>query len=272
MGITHSRPSHHASGLVYRRYKYGKERVFLPVGGEVCVFGSLGFQLLCQNIFFRIVRRGLCLRFFYGIFSLQLGCQTVGFRHVLENFGSLVGRPEFERCRSLKEFPHTFRLLDSWQLHEDTAGIAHFLDIWLRNAETVHPVPEHLERIRDGAFRLSADKADDFSIGGFEFLVLGLVLPVQTYEYVGQPLAVRAFAPGFFEQRDEIRSGSLAAFQGSGESLLVFGRHAVFGESLHDILQLHLKHHVHTALEVESEVYLLFPDIIESVTEVYLLG
>ena len=86
---------------------------------------------------------GRCLTFslLFGI-----GCETgIGLNEIVVNLVGLIGLPELKIGRALKQFLHTLRLLDTWQLDEDTASLLQLLNVGRNDAETVDTVAEDVE-------------------------------------------------------------------------------------------------------------------------------
>ena len=132
-------------------------------------------------------------------------------------------------------------------------GQAH--DVGLRNAEVVDTAAKHVERCADGGFGLLLEDLLDVGVRAFERDVLA----VGAYEDLGDGPAVREARIGLHEVGDiVVRRALLHGLVGLGDGLdegrIVL---AVTGESLHDILDLHLQHDVHTALEVQTQIQLL---------------
>ena len=128
-------------------------------------------------------------------------------------------------------------------------------DVGLRNAEVVDTAAQHVERCADGSLGLLLEDLLDVGIRAFERDVLA----VGAYEKLGDGTAVRKARIRLHEIGDIVGRRALLHRLVGHADRLDEGRVvlAVAGQSLHDILDLHLQHDVHTALEVQAQVQLL---------------
>ena len=238
----------------------GEEGILLLEVGERS--GVFAFQLGSEG-----VGRGNGSGFhFTGTF--HIGQQFVGFREERIDFGILVGGPELEGGGTLEEFTHTLGLFDAREFHEDTAGVANLLDAGLGHAETVDTVAQHVEGVADGALRFLADDGDNLLVGGFG---MNLLVHLIGAENLAQATAVCVLLPGFPEEGDEVLGGVDAVFLRGLDGSEKFRTAVVVGEGFYQVFQLHLQHHVHTALQVQTEVDFFFLDGLVSIGEIYFL-
>ena len=232
----------------------GEERVLPVVLGEFVLFGlALGYFLVEYALvcIFSLLRTLLSHGLSCG---LELSESLVGLHEIrVEYLAVEVGCPELEGSGSLEELSNTLRLFHARELHEDAAGVAEFLDVRLGYAEAVDTVAEHLEGVGHCALGLCLEHLDDICVGGLGAdLVPHLICTENLVEF---PCTVGLGIPGLLEEGDEIapRVGDAVGFRSreSGGEVRIL---AIVCESLHEVLELHLEHHVHTALEVEAEV------------------
>ncbi len=119
----------------------------------------------------------------------------------------------------------------------------------------VDTAAQHVERSGDGRLRLALEQLRDIGVRAFERDVLA----VGADEDRSQRTAVGQALVGLHEVVDIVLRGTLLdRLVRLGDGLREGGIvAAVAGERLDHILDLHLEHDVHTALEVETEVQLL---------------
>ena len=172
-----------------------------------------------------------------------------------ENLIGVVGGPELQRSGSLQQVADALRLLHARKLDQNAVRVREAQDVGLRNAEVVDTAAQHVERCADGSLGLLLEDLLDVGVRAFERDVLA----VGAYEKLGDGTAVRKARIRLHEVGDIVgRRALLHRLVGHAdrldESRIVL---AVAGQSLHDILDLHLQHDVHTALEVQAQVQLL---------------
>ena len=254
------------------RAEDGEERVGLLVGIQLGVAAFLLCELLGYEILGLAGSLGLTLGGLFGSRSLvgkDLGEEVVGLYQVRIDLRILVSGPELEGSSTLKEFADTLRLLDTRELDEDAAGVADLLDRGLGDSETVDTVAEDVEGVGDSALGLGLDDIENLGVGG---LGLDLVTHLIGTEDLGKPLAAGNFVPSLSEEGDEVGGGVDAALLGESEGPVELGSLVVAGESLNEVLELHLQHDVHTTLEVKAKVDLLGLHVLELITEINFLG
>ena len=183
------------------------------------------------------------------------------------NFLSGESGPELQGSGALQEVTYTLGILNARQFDEDLAGVAHLLDIGLGNTQAVNTLTEHVEGVVDGALGFCAEGGDHFAVGG---VVGNLVAEFGGGENLVQATLGSYLVPGALEQADEVTAVVHVFLTG-----LVHGGHEVRivgigGKGLQNVFQLHLQHHVHTALKVQTQVDFLGLDVLEEVPEVYL--
>ena len=179
------------------------------------------------------------------------------------------GGPELEGRGALEEFADTLRILDAWKLDQDFARAADLLDVRLGNAEAVDTVTQDVERVADGALGLFLEDGDDLLVGGFGG---DLLLELVVAENLGEAASVAVGLPSVGKEGDEIGRGVHIVGVRRVDGLLEVGIGGIAAcEGLHQVFELHLQHHVHTALEVQTEVDFLLFDILEGVLEVHVL-
>ena len=181
---------------------------------------------------------------------------------------ALESGPEFEGGGTLEELAHTFGVLHARQFDENLAGRTHLLDVGLGNTEAVDTVAEHVEGIVNGALGLAADDGDNLCVGG---IVGHFVTKLVGGENLGQAALGSHLIPGSLKQADEILAGIHVVLLGLGKRCHEVRVGAVAGKGLHQVFQLNLQHHVHTTLEVQTQVDFLFLDALVGVAEVYFL-
>ena len=182
----------------------------------------------------------------------------VGTHQRRHDLAGVVGRPEFERSRTLEQLAHALRLLHARQLDQNTVRVGQALDIGLRYAEMVDTAAQDVERRVDRIVGLLAQDLLDLGVGA----VGRDVLTVGADENRCQRRTVRSGAVAADELADEVlaRAESLLGLRHRfDEGGIVL---AVAGQRLHDVLHLNLEHDVHTAFQVQAEVQLLLLDLL----------
>ena len=220
------------------------------LGDQAC--GVAGSGLLTDGLGFG--RSGLGLRGGGELGQLGLD-ELIGGCQCGKHLAGIVGQPEFERRGTLQQVAHTLRLLHARQLDQDAVRVGQTHDVGLRNAEMVDTAAQDVERSGDGGIGFLLEDFLDVGIGAFERDVLA----VGADEDRSQRTAVRKALVGLHEVgnivfRGAVLQGRVGLGDGADEGGIVL---AVAGERLDDILDLHLQHDVHTALEVETQVQFL---------------
>ena len=253
------------------RLENREERVLpaglLEYGVVVCILAEfLGDQVVPGILLLRF-----CDLAFGGSFLAgeHLGEEVVGLEEILLDLLIGIGGPELEGCGALEEFADALRLLDTREFHEDAAAVAEFLDRRLGHAEAVDTVAEDVEGVGDGAFGIGADDRNDLVVGR------GGVDAVAHFigaEDAGEAGSVGGLLPRVGEKGDEILAGVDAALAGEFDGPVELRALVVACKGLDEVLELHLEHDVHAALEVKTEVDFLRFDVFVRVAEIHFLG
>ncbi len=248
-----------------RRIEHGEERIL----GAVVTCGLHGDRLLgladLGDQIAGLAGGGSVLRFLGdglpdGLArSVSLGLERtqilVGGHHRREDLVGVVGGPELERSGTLQEVADTLRLLDARQLDQDAVRIGQADDVGLRDAEVVDTTAEHVVGSLDGGLGLTLEDLFDLGVGALQRNVLA----VGADEDRGEGAAVGLTLVSLDELADIILGrtllhGFVGLGHGGDEGGIVL---ALTGQRLDEVLDLHLQHDVHAALEVETEVELL---------------
>ena len=263
--------------LVHGRVEDSEERVVLLVFCNLCSLVCLDGCAVCTQVIYQVsevfalsLRSLLCFHLFCSLFLRSgSGELTVDLRQHRQQLGSLVGLPELKVRRTLEQFTNTLRLFDTRKLDEDTARLSKFLDVRLYHTEAVDTRTEHVERVLNSAIHFLADNFLYFFVGrGQGYFVLQL----ESREDRSQ-LSVRVhFFVRFDEKGYEISTAGFLFLASARQSLFVVRRLVVSAERIEDVRNGYLHRHVHTALEVQTEVNLFLTTLFERVTKPNFLG
>ena len=230
------------------------------------------FALLLKHLGHNIILcRVFCLSYsrLNNFIKLHIGKNLIGFCQEGINFAAFESCPEFERCGTLKQLAHTLRLLHAGEFHKDASCVADFLNRRLGYAETVDTVAQYIERVGNRAFGFGSDNRNHLFIGAFR---LDTFSHFVGSENTGKPFAAGNLFPCFCKQGYEVALRIHAAHFGKFNGFVEFGTRIVARKRPYKVLQLHLQHYVHTALEVQTEVEFLAADILIGITEIYFLS
>ena len=263
--------------LVHRRVEDSEERVVLLVFSNLCCLVCLDGCAVSTQVIYQVsevfalsLRSLLCFHLFCSLF-LRSGSSelTVDLRQHRQQLGSLVGLPELKVRRTLEQFTNTLRLFDTRQLDQDTARLSQLLDVRLYNTEAVDTRTEHVERVLNSAVHFLADNFLYFFVGRGQ---RHFVLQLEGREDRSQ-LSVRVnLFVRFDKEGYEVSSAGFLFLTSARQSLFVVRCFVVAAERVEDVRNGYLHRHVHTALEVQTEVNLFLTALFERVTKPNFLG
>ena len=221
---------------------------------------------------------GIAIGFLGSNFLFLLDVLTVGNRGKVfvggieeaDSFSIIIGLPELQLGSTLEELADTFGLLHTGKLDKNTLGSAKLLDGRLSNAELIDTLADNLigALIGVGSFRLN-------SFDNILVLVthLDFVAEVAADEVRSQRDIAVEGGNLLVEEGDEIAvGGHLLLRQGIVDSLVEEGILGITGEGANHVDGRDLKHDVHTALQVKTEVNLATLALTVGVAEVDLFG
>ena len=224
----------------------GSSRCLSLQGSRQAVFGRNGRSLShCSRIGFSLYRisRSLVVQ--------QATGTVVGrsqYRHDIFCFESF---PKFQVGRTLQEFSHTFRFLDTRQFHHDTAHLSfQCLDVRLSHTKTVDTCTQNIVRVVYGSFYFLAQYFLNFCICTtgihFVFQLLG-----------GKKFSKFAFRSQFLvfsdKQGHEIFLTVNLQFGSFSHSLVKGFIRFVVGQRLHYVRYGNLQNDVHTTFQVQTQ-------------------
>ena len=178
----------------------------------------------------------------------------IGTLQCREQLLTIVGCPELQRCSTLQELTNTLRLLNTRELNQDTVRVWKTLDIWLNNTEVVDTAADDVERSCESVVSLLLQHLNNLVIAHTRLDILA----IRRDEKVSEWLAVRSLCISLSQGLDiatcTLTECLVSLCDSSNECRIVL---ALTCERLNYILNLNLEHHIHTALQVETEVNLL---------------
>ena len=261
VSVAHNRTGQQATLLI----DVGHQHIFVEEGvvlGEffVCSLGTVvlvGTQCIQQRValgnwlFLNLGNLLGCL--FLGLDAADRSDKIVNlFKHPV-SLGIVIGQPELQLGGTLEEFADTLRVFHTGKLNKDTLGGAQLLNSGLRNAELVNTLTEDLVGAVIGTGGLFLDDLDNSIV-----IVVQLDAVTQLGVEIGGQLYIGVhLADGIVEQGNEIPVGGLL-LGGNGhiDSLVEHRILGMTGQGAHHIDGGNLKHHVHTAFQVKTEVNL----------------
>ena len=178
----------------------------------------------------------------------------------------VIDLPELQLGGALQQVGNTLGLLHARQLHEDTAALQH-LQVGLCHTETVDTGAQDLEGAVDDLVTLLADVADDVSVGGI--LQTGTLAEVGAQVGVIEVQRLLLGVEVLHEDIDKVAVHrvlvlSLSLLESVLEELVV----GVGGQALDSVRHGDLEGHVHTALQVQTQVQLLVLALFVGVSEI----
>ena len=265
--LTDNRPVAHPSLLIGDRRQLREKRILGSQSGIVLGLGRMSQTVesrqqrrtvgdgLTRNkrVYGSHLARGrIVARDLTGV--LQVLDHLIGLHQQGVDLRIIIGSPELEARRTLKQFAHALGLLHARQLDQNAARVLQTLNIGLRNAETVDTIAEHVERVLDRAVGRLAEHFDHI---GVRTVRSDLLAQLGRIEDIAEPSSVRDPLVCLGEKRDIVARTVFLSLGGLLERLIESGVLAVVRKSPDDVLDRNFEHHVHTAAQVEAQVDLL---------------
>ena len=259
--------------LVHIGHQQGEQRIGLGQILGISVLGRsiVNGQLVDQRT--AVCNLGLGGGVLLSCFAASVdgGQVLVGSFEEADSFGVVVGLPELELGSTLEEFADALRLLDTRQLNQDTLRSAQLLDGRLGNTELIDTLADNLVGAVVGIGSLGADGLDN------------VVVVVTHLDFVAEVAAAEDGSQRdigvegdnlLVEQGDKVAvGGHLLLGQGIVDSLDEGGVLGIGGgQGTHNIDRRDLEHHVHTALQIKTEVNFATLTLAVGVAEINLLS
>ena len=190
----------------------------------------------------------------YGLVCLKSLNSCICTKKRWKKLSTVVSCPELEWCSTLEELTYTLWLLNTWKLNQNAVWVWKALDIWLHNTEVVDTATDDVEWCRDSILSLLAKNLHNLVVRHTWLDIL----TIWAKENIYQLATVACLSISLCESTDIVTCTllkSLCCLLNSGNECWIIL--ALTSKRLNNILNLNLKHDVHTALEVKTQVNLL---------------